>query len=162
MADRTQLQLFIHDCPDDQAPALFDVLADWGLRVDWDGRLAAPGELHIGTPYTERLAALDAADELAAELIDAAPGVKFTLWTDPAYEWLGTLVRYTPELGRHDAECDAEGQGVYFEAQILAALRTGGPAVGAQAVLALVGVAWTETLRGGTTERVITYTVTDD
>lgn len=162
MADRTQLQLFIHDCPDDQAPALVDVLIDWELRVDWEGPIAQRGELVIGVqPYTERRTALDAADELAAELIDAAPGVKFTLWTDPVKEFLGTLVRYTPELGRHDAECDAEGQGVYFEAQILAALRTGGPAVGAQAVLALVGAAWTETLTGGTAERTITYPVED-
>jgi hypothetical protein len=154
MADRTQLQLFVHDCPDDQAPAAVSVLADWGLCVDWDGRAAEHGALLIGTPYTERMAALDAADELAAELIDRAPGIMFTVWTDPKNEWLGSIVRYVPELGRHDGECDESGQGQYTEWQILAALAKGGES----AVRALVGAAWTKALTGTTVERTITYT----
>lgn len=155
MADRTQLQLFVHNCPDDQAPAAVSVLADWGLRVDWDGRPAEHGALHIGTPYTERMAALDAADELAAELIDRAPGITFTVWTDPHNEWLGTVVRYVPELGRHDAECDEQGEGQYTEAQILRALRPDHDDTG---IHRLVGSAWTKALTGTTNEGTITYT----
>jgi len=158
-----QFQLFIHDCPDDQAEALVDALmvTDPALHVDWEGPFVERGSLNIGTPYTARNTYLNASIDVAAELIEAAPGARFTVWTDPDEGELGSLVRYTPELGRHDAECDATGNGVYTEREILAALRTGGPAVGAQAVLALVGTAWTETLTGGTTERVITYTIKD-
>lgn len=35
--------------------------------------------------------------------------VSFDVREDPAYEWLGELVRYRHGLGRHSVECDSEG-----------------------------------------------------
>lgn len=118
MGDYTELQVFIHNCPEDQVVALVDVLINWRLGVDWEGPEPERGELHIGTPYTNRSVAGDASEDLADELIDVAPGAMFTVWTDPAYDWLGSLVRYTPKLGRHNADCNAYGQAMFTELQI--------------------------------------------
>lgn len=156
MGDYTALQLFVHDCPADQAAALVDVIVDHELHVDWEGPYAEPGELHIGTPYTSRWAAGSESQDLADALIEAAPGAKFTTWTDPAYEWLGTVVRYTPELGRHQAECDAEGNAVFSASELLAAVGNH------PALAAYIGEPWSRALTGSTDERTITYQVPEE
>lgn len=156
MGDYTNLQLFVHDCPDDQAAALVEVIIDHELHVDWDGPLAKAGELHIGTPYTSRGATGDESEHLADALIDAAPGASFTTWTDPKYEWLGVVVRYTPDLGRHQADCDQQGQAVFGEQEILRAIGNH------PALAAFVGAPWTRALTGSTEERTINYEVPEE
>lgn len=151
MGDYTQMQVMIHDCPEEQVVALVDALIANGLRVDWDGPEPVRGELHIGCFYTNRSVPGDAPSDLADELIEAAPGATFIAWTDPAYEWLGTLVRYTPELGRHEAECTAEGAAVLGEWEILTALNVGGVGQLKRAV----GTPWSEALTGRAQERTI-------
>lgn len=159
MGDYTDLQLFVHDCPDDQAAALVAVIVDRGLHVDWDGPFAEPGELHIGTPYTSRGAAGDDSSDVADALSEAAPGAKFTVWTDPAYEWLGALVRYTPELGLHHAECDAEGNAVFSASELLHQIDK---SESLDDLRAYVGAPWTDALTGTADERTITYEVPDE
>jgi hypothetical protein len=157
MGDYTQLQIFIHDCPDDQVLALVDVLINYQMQVEWDGPEPERGELHIGTAYTNRSTAGDASQDLAGEIIEAAPGATFTTWTDPAYEWLGVLARYVPALGEHNAECNGEGQAVFSEPEIIEALGRG-----EQAVRDLVGTAWSEAITFDTTERIIRVEITDE
>lgn len=155
MAD---FQLFIHDCPDDQAPALMDaiVTADPALHVGWEGPYAERGALNIGVPYTARGTYLDAASDVAEHLIAHAPGAWFTAWTDPDEDGLGEMVRYVPSLGRHDAECDAEGQAVFREQEITQWVISG------KSIDDLTGARWTQAILGSTDQRVITYTVDDD
>ena len=136
MADTTNLQLYLYDCPPGRVTAVFEVMERARLCVGWDGPLVDPGApLRLGAPYTDRFACGDASSELAGALIGAAPEASFLTWTDPAYDWLGVLVRYTPTLGRHDSECNAEGGAQYAPAEILDAVRAG-------ALDALLGTAW--------------------
>ena len=157
MGDYTQMQLMIHDCPDGEAWALSEVLHDRALRVDWDGPTAERGVLHLGEIYTDRSVTGTASQEIAEALIEAAPGATFIVWTDPAYEWLGAMVRYTPELGRHDADCTAEGSAVFAEQEICDAL-----AKGREALDALLGTAWTTALTHRAEERTIRVQAPDE
>ncbi|MCW2901571.1 MAG: hypothetical protein JWO67_3836 [Streptosporangiaceae bacterium] len=152
----TQLQIMISDCPDDQAAALLRVLAQADLYIDWMEECPVQSdELHIGHAfYTHHTADGESPSDLGHLMIEAAPGASFTAWTDPNEDYLGLLVRYTPELGRHDAECDANGAAVFTEDEIMRAL-TGWRA----GIRALVGSAWTEALTGHTVERTIVIPV---
>jgi hypothetical protein len=110
MGDTTNFQLTIYDCPDDQRESLVQVIQDLRQDGDFSG---APSEgfdeLELMNAYTDGLASLTAHDDYATDIIEAAPGATFVCWTDPKYEWLGGLVMYTPNLGRFDADCDANG-----------------------------------------------------
>lgn len=152
----TQLQIIISDCPDDQAAALLRVLLNADLDVDWMDDVETPRDgLIIGHAlYTNRSTAGDESGELAALMIEAAPGASFTAWTDPTWEYQGMLVRYVPALGRRDDDCDVDGQAMFTEDQILRAL-PGGEA----AVRATVGAAWTQALAGKAVERTIPVTL---
>lgn len=158
MAEYTELQLFVHDCPDDQAAALLGVLRDYELRVDWDGPYVVR-DVRIGTPYTDRKVAGDASADLARDLMQAAPGVSFTVWTDPAYDFQGLLMRYTPELGLHQADCDINGQAIFTGDEVMRALRADHDDIG---IRRLVGTAWTDALTGHTVDRTIVVVVADD
>jgi len=146
------LQLFLYRCPDEQAYALSEVLCDWELSYDWDGEFAELGEVSLGMePYTYREAVcLDVVKQLADEIIKAAPGAWFQAWTDPSEGALGTLVQYTPELGKFEAYCDADGQPHFTAHEVLQAAKLG--EVGAKV---LTGYAWSQVLNGSATERVI-------
>lgn len=112
MSDRAPLQLYVYDCPEDQARALLDVLAETGhLAEGWEGD--PPDTLRLGELYGDNQATLDTVDNLAAELVERAPGASWVAWSDPAYEWLGTIYYHTPELGLWHADCDAYGGAVF-------------------------------------------------
>lgn len=74
-----------------------------GLGDRSDGTLHFSGEVRLGSIV---LFGADS-DAVADRLI--ALGVSFVAWEDPKYEWLGSLVAFTPSLGRFDAACDSDG-----------------------------------------------------
>lgn len=157
MADYTQMQLMLHDVPAEQVWPLSVVLADWNLSIDWDGPVCEPGTVHIGTLYTERAAAGDAPQKLATAVIAAAPGTTFITWSDPGSEWQGVMVRHTPELGRRDDECTADGEAIFREPEITRAVTAAvGRSAPVAALRALTGAAWTEALVGRAEDRTLT------
>lgn len=152
----TQLQLFIYDCPQDQARAAWQVIDEAELTEDWDGPYAHEGRLIVGgAPYTDRAAASgEASNDLADELVKAAPGISFLVWTDATVDWLGALVRYTPELGIYKADCITEGD-VRFGASEMVRMAT----LDAEAVGRYVGLPWEEAQNHSAEERVIHFEV---
>lgn len=68
--------------------------------------------------YTAHEMSLGTADEIAAKLIEAAPGCSFDLWEDPYAQYLGDHRAYTPELGLFTSECTANGEPVYERSEI--------------------------------------------
>ena len=121
MGDRTAFQCTIDACPEDQREAVREILDEYADHIDWTRRL--PRELAMGQPYTAHEVSCGTAQEIAGSLVDAAPGVSFTLWEDPAYQWLGDVYAHTPELGMFHAECDANGNPVYSPAQVADMIR---------------------------------------
>lgn len=140
MGDRTNLQVFIYKCPEDQCEAAATLLGD--MDIDWGSVPHVPGTLTLSHPYTRYETSCGTADSLAAELREAAPGASFVLWEDPAYEWLGSIQAYTPELGAFGAECTEGGEVVFTFAQVadvIAASPTARSAVRAQLRKAMGG-----------------------
>jgi Protein of unknown function (DUF3145) len=111
MPDTTNLQLTVHAAPPEQHQAILKVINAYGLGQDWGSFAPDEGytELELGVQYTDGQGVVGHASQIAAELIAAAPDATFIVWEDPAYEWLGAVSVYTPELGLFEADCDADG-----------------------------------------------------
>lgn len=109
MGDRTALQVIIYDCPTHRVGAVLDILENHGLDDSW-GMSRIGNRLTLCTTYGDTESYGDESERVAAELEQQAPEVTFLTWTDPKYEWLGSLVAYAPDLGQFAADCDAEGQ----------------------------------------------------
>jgi hypothetical protein len=130
----TYAQLFVYDVPAGQARALLDTIdADDldtnagyrphpdpgvpGTSVDLTGRLVlgAPGYSHekvsVGWMFE---------DDLADELVQAAPGATWRAWECPADGHLGTLRVHVPGLGVFRADCDGDGTPMFSEADMRA------------------------------------------
>lgn len=112
MSDRSYTQLIIRAIPDDQVEAASKVL------VQFFGTVATTAADMVADEYIEADGRLDMAEELADVLIATAPGMAFITWTDPRYEYEGTLVMYAPRLGRFQNPCNAEGNATFTEYQI--------------------------------------------
>jgi len=84
-------------------------------------------------------------DECASVLIKLDPNIVFYCWSDPAYEWLGGLVMYTPELGRFDADCDSTGNAVFRAEQIMGFVGGNGNSI--EDLAAFTGTAWTDAFK---------------
>jgi len=108
MGDYTNATLIIEACPPDKREAVLNVIRRQGLGEDW-GTSHVGDTLQIGEQYVDDSASLAANIEVADDLIEAAPDAAFVIWTDPKYEYLGGITMYTPELGRFDGDCDADG-----------------------------------------------------
>jgi hypothetical protein len=124
MPDTTPLQLTVHAAPPDQHPAILKVTNGYGLGQDW-GSVAPEQlltELELGVPYTDDQGVCGHASEIAVELVAGAPGASFIVWEDPAYQWLGVVCIYTPELGLYEQDCDADGEPQLSGQAILAVL----------------------------------------
>ena len=117
MGDRTPHQVYLYNCPPDQAQAATEALAQY----TWDEEPAGDG---IGDgAYACYEKSCGTSGEIAAALTAAAPGASFVLWEDPAYDWLGDVHAHTPALGAFTASCDANGQPVYTRAEVIAMMR---------------------------------------
>lgn len=113
MSDYAPFQITIHDCPPEQRAAVLDIIGDDGYALVKEWTDAIGDELEIGTAYTADEARLDTHADIAAEIIEAAPGATFYCWTDPKYEYTGAGVAYAPDLGRFDFECSADGEPLF-------------------------------------------------
>lgn len=140
MSDRSYAQVTVYDCPEDQrAACLAAIVESFGTEYinEKPERLRAgaePGsmrladyepvpELALGERYGDDECSLDMNETIAAAIIEAAPGATFVVWVDPKYEYAGALTAYAPDLGRFDADCDADGNPTltaYAVRQILA------------------------------------------
>lgn len=124
MSDRAAVQLHVYDCPDDQRAALFAAIEAADLGEDW-GSLASATDRNAEplafwpTQYTAEEMSCGIVEELANELIAAAPGATFDVWQDPKYEWLGNGVTYAPDLGRFAYECGSAGAPIFTGEEVL-------------------------------------------
>lgn len=138
MGDTTNLQCRIYACPPEQVRAVLTALAEYHLNDDWMSFDQMPmSALVLGRPNVSNEVSCGSADELAGTLMETAPGASFELWEDPKYEWLGSLWRYTPDLGAFSAECDADGNPQYDANWIMGRLEKGEAITPAD-----VGVPW--------------------
>lgn len=99
MSDRTSMSITIADCPPDQIGALTRTLTDLGLaRVEGHNEFST-GEIICGTSL-----------DIGEQLPTAAPGASWELVEQPAYEYLGIAMMYTPALGLFTSDCNDLGQ----------------------------------------------------
>lgn len=144
MSDRTAINLTVHHCPDAAVDALFETLDRELGWVSFDTitvhETVQEDEIRCGTvPY------------LAAKLMEACPGASWELHESPAYEWMGLLCRYTPELGYFSAECDDCASPRFDPREIVKMLTEAGAYVSAdwdrQKLTAAMGEAHAEAFR---------------
>jgi hypothetical protein len=135
MPDTTAVTLTVHAVPGHEVGIVCRLAAEHGLMDD-DGD---QGVIVLGEAYSAGDIRCGTADELAGQLVDRAPGTAFTVYEEPAYEWMGTVVTYVPGLelppdrdGRPregvvcwGASCDADGNGVWTAEQIREAIAAG-------------------------------------
>lgn len=120
MSDRTPVQLIVADCPIDQVAAVLDLVKRFGLHVEYiTDDQPVDGQLGLGVTYMDTEVVCGSAFTMARQLQQTAPDASWEVWEDPAYEWLGDLYRFTPELGLFTAECNSQGDPVFTDEQVL-------------------------------------------
>jgi hypothetical protein len=103
----TYLHVVIHAAPEDRREPILRVLRAHGMYDErYSRKLAA---LTLGEQYDNDTSQVGAARRMADELVKAAPAASFEVWERPNSQWLGTVVRYTPELGWFEGTCDIDG-----------------------------------------------------
>src|SRR5262245_48152257 len=115
---RTDLRVYVRDCPDNQRAAAAGYFRQGprDFEVDWSDPV--PAQLEMDRPYTLSDAPLGTLKEVTTGLRQAAPGVSFTAWADPDSEGLGELIAFTPEFGEYTSCCDAGGDPVFTLDQV--------------------------------------------
>jgi hypothetical protein len=124
--------LIIHQRPDVSVRAVCEVLHRHELGRGWDGLDIPDDQLSVGEQYIRRKCDGSDSADLAHDLIAAARECAFATWTEPAEDYLGTLIRYLPAIGQHEAACNAEGHALFHGTEIT---ETGD-------LRALLGTAW--------------------
>jgi len=107
VSDRTSFHCYVYRCPGKRAARRVAELLS-GFELDQTSQPRP--ELDLSLPYTEPEVSLGYGEELAADIIAAAPKACFVMWEDPAYEWLGVLYAYHPRLGLFQGDCDNSGE----------------------------------------------------
>ena len=136
MSDRTNFQVYVYECPEDQHDAAVDAIRE--VAGEWEEGSA--DDLAAGLIMYDARCGI--AGEMAAALAEAVPGASFYLWEDPAYEWLGDVYAYTPALGMFTAECDSNGEPMFRLSDVLATIGTANG--DAEAVKRAMGGPWRE------------------
>lgn len=114
MGDRTAFSMTVHDCPDPaEGRAIMTIIQNENLSLNWDSEEPDPARLVIGEPYTDHEMSVGTVQALGFELKEAAPHATWEIQEDPAYEHLGDVWWYAPDLGDFRAEGDAQGQPVF-------------------------------------------------
>ena len=143
MADRTSARLIIHDCPADQVRAVLDVIRNYDLTDEGQPK---DDRITLGESWSAYEISCGSASEIDSALQATAPGASWTVWEDPAYEWLGDIYRYVSGLGSWSAQCNADGEPVFTRRAVRDAMTEG--------VLAhLFGDVWTEAIQTLTKQR---------
>jgi len=121
MSDRTALQVIVLSCPLERVRAVLAVLTERSLGEFFGDEDAVV----LGEQYLAPEESFGSAEELAAELVAAAPEVAFLAWEDPRYKWLGTVFAYVPGVGQFTGPCDAQGTPLWTTDQVLGLLGPG-------------------------------------
>ena len=116
MGDWTSGTAIIHACPPHHVRPVLDALADYGLT---EKDAASSTTVNVGHCYSATGFRCGSATDLAHDLIRCAPEVAFTVYEEPAYEWVGTTCTYVPELGLFTAHCDNSGHPMFAQSEIL-------------------------------------------
>lgn len=121
MSDRTCATATIHFCPPHRRRGVLKILVSHGLddeTPEADGTTAEG--VTVGEAYVCHEIPCGSAAECVDDLIHCAPEVAFTIYEDPAYEWVGTVWIYVPGLGLFVAACDTSGEPMFTQQQVLA------------------------------------------
>src|SRR3954464_13799885 len=116
MGDWTSGAVTIHACPPHRVRTVLDALDEYDLYYE---DAANNATLHLGAHYCADELRCGSAADLADELIKAAPEVAFTVYEEPAYEWVGTSCTYVPGLGLFSADCDTDGDVLFTRTHVL-------------------------------------------
>lgn len=119
MGDWTSGTVTIYTCPPRRARAVLDVLTDYGLTDDDDDATNDRATVQVGASYRADVFRCGDAVELADELIRCAPEVAFTVYEEPAYDWVGTRCSYVPDLGLFTTACDTHGEPMFTQSHVL-------------------------------------------
>lgn len=118
MSDRTYLALSVYECPTSQAQAILDIIETFDLSIGYDDETSDDEGLALGALYSVGSVPCGSASEIAHHLMQVAPDTSWEVREDPAYEWLGSIHRFTPTLGMFAAQCDAEGEPVFTAREV--------------------------------------------
>lgn len=143
MSDRSAFTLVVYDCPPEQREAVLGIINEHGLTEDYFGDKDVD-ELDLGATYGYGEMDLTAYQDVAEEIIEAAPGATFQCWNDPKYEYGGATTIYAPDLGRFTGDCDSDGD-PYITASRFREVMKGGSAFADQQDRAL-GLPWLDRL----------------
>lgn len=137
---RSQGQIVIYACPEDQRDKLLMILKDdFEFQEDFGiGDEMAP--LKIGAVYGLDEAPLDVFETVADAVIQKVPEATFCSWSDPKYEYDGMAVMYAPDLGRYVSRCNSNGETYLTAQEIQAGLDAGD-------LVKSAGLAWLERMR---------------
>ncbi|GAA5167931.1 MULTISPECIES: hypothetical protein [Amycolatopsis] len=102
--------------PPHRVRTVLDTLAEYDLAYD---EAADNTTLHLAERYTAASFPCGSAIVLAHALIEKAPAVGFTVYEEPAYEWIGTSCTYVADLGLFTVGCDADGDPLFTQNQVL-------------------------------------------
>jgi hypothetical protein len=116
MGDWTSGAAIIHACPPYHVRSVLDAFEDYGLTEE---DAASGTTVSVGQCYSAAGFRCGSATDLAHDLIRCAPEVAFTVYEEPAYEWVGTTCTYVPELGLFTAHCDNSGHPMSAQSEIL-------------------------------------------
>lgn len=116
MGDWTSGAATIHACPPHRVRPVLDAFEEYGLIND---DTANEKTLNVGEWYCADEIRCGSATDLADELIKYAPDVAFTVYEEPAYEWVGTFCSYVPDLGLFTADCAGDGDPMFARTEIL-------------------------------------------
>lgn len=118
MSDYTPVQLIVYDCPPEEREAICEIIESEGYGIDYFGGHDFE-TLLFDQAYGDDEASLTAPEDVGNEIIARAPGSTFVIWSDPKYEYLGSIVMYAPDLGPFTADCDSDGNAVFTAAKII-------------------------------------------
>lgn len=108
MAEQTSASITIHSCQPRHVRAVLDVLDSHNFVEEDEGECS--GYVKVGGTYrVDEQFPIGDAEPVGRKLIEAAPEVSFTVCEQPAYNRLGTVFSYVPELGVFHNACDATG-----------------------------------------------------
>lgn len=113
MGDYTMMTVRVYDCPDEsERNAVLDLLLGRCYPNDGDDE-------NLFQQWYEDEASLTDSVDVGKEIAALAPGASFECWTDPKYEYLGSLFACTPQDGVFEQECDSDGNPVFTRKEVL-------------------------------------------